>query len=263
MRYLLLVTIAVAARAQTPAPPTYDDDIRPIFQRRCLGCHSAAEARAGLSLESYAGVMKGGGSGDIVKPGLPGRSMLYQAVAHEGDGVPRMPLNLPKIPDAEIALIREWIQRGLLETASSKPKGPVTQNVEFKGSDLNKPAGPPAMPGGLPSVGLPEPGHAHPVTALAASPWAPLVAVAGHERIYLYDVMNRTPLGELPFPEGIPYVLRFSRDGATLLAGGGRSAQSGKVVLFDVRTGERRAAIGQETDIVLAADLSPDGKLVA
>ncbi len=263
MKYLLLVTIAVVASAQTPGPPTYDDDIRPIFQRRCFGCHSAAEARAGLSLESYAGVMKGGGSGDIVNPGLPSRSMLYQAVAHEGDGIPRMPLNQPKISDAEIALIRDWIQKGLLEMASSKPKGSVTQNVDFKGSDLNKPTGPPAMPNRLPPVVLPEPPHSHPVTALAASPWAPLVAVAGHERIYLYDVSNRTPLGELPFPEGIPYVLHFSRDGAMLLAGGGKGAQSGKVVLFDVRTGERRAVVGQEIDVVLAADFSPDGKLVA
>lgn len=265
MRYLLPAILALAAQvwAQTGKPPTYDDDIRPIFQRRCFGCHSAAEARAGLSLESYTGVMKGGGSGDIVKPGLPGRSILYQAVAHEGDGVPRMPLNQPKISESEIALIQEWIQKGLLENASSRPKGPATPSVEFKGSDLNKPPGAPAMPKGLPPLALPEPARPHPVTALAASPWAPLVAIAGHERIYLYDASNRAPLGELPFPEGIPYVLRFSRDGAILLAGGGRGVQSGKVVLFDVRTGARIASIGQETDIVLAADLSPDGKLVA
>jgi WD40 repeat protein len=35
------------------------------------------------------------------------------------------------------------------------------------------------------------------------------------------------------------------------------------VVLYDVRTGKRTAVIGQETDIVLAADLSADGKMVA
>ena len=33
--------------------------------------------------------------------------------------------------------------------------------------------------------------------------------------------------------------LRFSRDGSTLLAGGGYSAQRGKVILFDVKTGKR------------------------
>jgi hypothetical protein len=108
-----------------------------------------------------------------------------------------------------------------------------------------------------------EPARPHPVTALAASPSAALAAVAGHDRIYLYDLDKRARIGELPFPEGIPYVLRFSRDGATLLAGGGRSVQSGSVVLYDVATRQRRTTIGQESDIVLAADISADGKLVA
>jgi len=128
---------------------------------------------------------------------------------------------------------------------------------------LNRPSGPPAMPRRLPPVEAIASARPHPVTALAASPWTPLVAFAGHERIYLYDVSSRRPLGALPFPEGIPYVLRFSRDGELLLAAGGRGVQSGKAVLYDVRTGERRAVLGQETDVVLAADLSADGKLVA
>src|SRR5207237_7303929 len=67
----------------------------------------------------------------------------------------------------------------------------------------------------------------------------------------------------LAFPEGVPYVLRFSRNGEVLLAAGGRAVQSGRVVLFDVRSGKRLVAIGEEKDIVLAADVSADGKLVA
>jgi WD40 repeat protein len=119
------------------------------------------------------------------------------------------------------------------------------------------------MPAGLAALALKEPARAHPVTALAASPWAPLVAIAGHERIYLYDVEKRAAVGELAFPEGVPYVLRFGRDGATLLAAGGRGVQLGKAVLFDVRSGKRIAAVGEERDSVLAADVTADGKLVA
>jgi hypothetical protein len=263
MRYPFLLTLALAANAQTAKPINYDDDVKPIFRRYCLGCHSAAESRAGLSLETYAGVVKGGGSGDIVKPGRASSSMLYLVVAHEGNGLPKMPLGGARIPEAEIATIRDWIQQGLLETAASLPAGPVAQSLEFKPSDLNRPSGPPAMPQRLLPINTPAPSRPHPVTALAASPWAPLVAVAGHERIYLYHAVNRTLLGALPFPEGIPYVLRFSRDGELLLAAGGRGVQSGEVVLYDVRSGERRAVVGQETDIVLAADVSADGKLVA
>ncbi len=218
--------------------------------------------RAGLSLESYGGVMKGGGSGDIVIAGRPASSLLFKAVSHES-GAPQMPLGQAKLPDAEISVIREWIQLGLLETAASVPKVPLGPNpLDFTPPTLNKPAIA-AMPESLPPLALGEAPRANPVTALAASPWAPLLAVSGHERIYLYDLNKRSLIGELPFPEGIPYCLRFSRDGATLLAAGGKSVQSGKVALFDVRSGKRLATIGNETDIVLAADLSAEGNLVA
>lgn len=263
MRRVFILAMAPALLSAQGKHPNYDDDIKPIFARRCFACHSAGEMRSGLNLEAYGGVAKGGNSGDAVIPGRPASSLLYKAVAHEGEGVPQMPLGGAKIPDAEIALIREWIQGGLLETALSMPKGPVGPSLDYKPSSLNKPAGDPAMPGALPPVAVPETEHANPVTALAASPWAPLLAVAGHERIYLYDLAKRAPAGELAFPEGIPYVLHFSRDGATLLAAGGKGAQSGKVVLFDVKTGKRLATVGQELDVVLAADVTADGKLVA
>jgi hypothetical protein len=265
-RSLTAAAVGVAALALPLdgqlARPNYEDDVRPIFVRRCLGCHSAGEMRAGLSLESYADVLKGGGSGEIAVAGRPASSMLFKVISHE-EGVPQMPFGLPKLPDAEIAVIRDWIQRGALENAASRPRGPVEPSLEFRAADLNRPKGAPAMPGPLPPVSLPKTTRVNPVTALAASPWAPLIAVSGHERIYLYDLVKRTSAGKLPFPEGIPYVLRFSRDGATLLAAGGRSVQTGKAVLLDVKTGQRLGTLGEEADIVLAADLSADSKLVA
>jgi WD40 repeat protein len=259
---LLCLLLAVPLSAQPARHPNYDDDVKPIFARYCFACHNASEMRTGLNLESYSGVLKGGGSGDAVIAGRAASSLLYKAVARE-EGAPQMPLGNPKIPDAAISTIRDWIAGGLLETASSQPKGPVAPSLDFKPTALNKPEGAPAMPQSLPPLHLDEPSRAHPVTAMAASPWAPLVAVAGYERIYLYNLEQHGPAGELSFPEGIPYALRFSRDGSTLLAAGGRGVQSGKVVLFDVRTGKRLGVLGDEKDIVLAADLSADGKLVA
>jgi len=260
-QWLVLILLPVLLHAQAPQHPNYEDDVKPIFARRCFACHNAAEMRSGLNLESFVGVLKGGSSGDVVIPGRASSSVLYRAVMHE-DGAPQMPYGQAKLPDPEIAVIRDWIQQGLLETATSQPRGPVAPSLEFTPSARNRPAGEPAMPLSLAAVTLPAPAHAHPVTALAASPWAPLLAVAGHERIYLYDLAKNAPAGELAFPEGVPYVLRFSRDGSVLLAGGGRGASSGKVVLFDVRSGNRVAVLGDELDVVLAADVSADGKLV-
>jgi len=262
MRPLLLLLLPAIALGQPAKHPNYEDDIKPLFARRCFACHSAGEMRSGLNLEAFSGVVRGGSSGDVVVPGRASASLLYKAVARE-EGAPQMPQGQPKLPDAEIELIRDWIQLGLLETATSAPNGPVALTAEYTPTNLNRPAAAPAMPQQLPPVSVPEPFRAGPITALAASPWAPLLAVAGHECIHVYNLTDRSPIGELAFPEGVPFTLRFSRDGATLLAAGGRGTQSGKVVLFDVRTGARRATLGEEMDIVLAADLSPDGKLVA
>ena len=70
-------------------------------------------------------------------------------------------------------------------------------------------------------------------------------------------------IGTLPFPEGDLHDLQFSRNGELLVAAGGQGAYSGKVGIYDVRTGQRRATIADEEDIVLSADISADHRLVA
>src|SRR6476619_7018453 len=104
---------------------------------------------------------------------------------------------------------------------------------------------------------------ANAVVALAASPWAPLVAVGGQKQVLLYHGDTMELVGVLPFTPGTPQVLKFSRNGSLLLAGGGRGGQSGKVVVWSVTTGERIFALGEETDAVLAADISPDQTQIA
>src|SRR5882757_8474487 len=162
-RSLSLITSLALTLSAQDRRPNYEDDVKPLFARRCFACHSAGEMRSGLNLESYSGVLKGGSSGDAVVAGRAAGSLLYKAVARE-EGAPQMPLGQPKLPDAEIALIRDWIQGGLLETALSMPKGPVGPSAAYSGSDLNKPSGAPATPQGLAALALKEPVRAHPVT---------------------------------------------------------------------------------------------------
>ena len=47
------------------------------------------------------------------------------------------------------------------------------------------------------------------VTALASSPWSPLVAVGGQKQVLLYHSDTLELLGVLPFPEGAPNVLQI------------------------------------------------------
>lgn len=267
----LFVACLVAPAAAQDAKPvlekskdvvTYKDDVLPILRKHCVNCHNPDKATSDLNVMSYQTLLAGGASGEAVSAGKPDQSLLYRVVAHLDE--PTMPPKQPKIPDAELVTLKRWIELGAPDTMVGAAKNASRKvELDLAAVTVGKPEGPPPMPKALPGVNLPKTLRAHPVTALAASPWAPLVAVAGHERILLYHSESLERIGELPFPERIPYVLKFSRNGKILLAAGGRGASSGKVVLFDVETGNRLAEIGDEVDVVLAADLSPDHKLVA
>ena len=177
-----------------------------------------------------------------------------------------MPPNSAKIPDAEIELIRKWIEGGALETSGSHGGGEGQAEVRVQARPVG--AGQAGGPAGdareprRPSRSSPQ-ARPSAVVAMAASPWAPLVAVGGHKQVLLYRTTDNHLVGVLPFPEGTIHVLRFSRNGDLLLVGGGRGGQSGLAVAFDVKTGQRVFEVGKEYDAVLAADISPDHGQVA
>jgi WD40 repeat protein len=87
--------------------------------------------------------------------------------------------------------------------------------------------------------------------------------VAGQQQICLYHTDSGTLLGVLPFAEGIPHVLKFSRSGTLLLAGGGIGAKAGRVVVYDVKSGKRVFEVGDELDVVLAADINENHTRIA
>ena len=101
------------------------------------------------------------------------------------------------------------------------------------------------------------------VNCMAASPWAPVVAVGGQHQVLLYDPENLALLGIVPWTDGEPCVAKFSRNGKTLLVGGGVAAKSGKVSLWDITTGKHVTDVGDEFDAVLAADISADQTSIA
>jgi WD40 repeat protein len=263
---LIAFALVASSSAQPPAPKdalaNYKDHVLPVLRKHCLNCHSSDKAKADLDVSSYAALMAGGSSGEAVKPGNSAQSLLFRTVNHEVE--PNMPPKGTKIPDADLAILKKWIDGGAAETAVGAAKSAARKvDIDPVNVKLGKPDGPPPMPGKLPEVRLAKTMRPHPVTALAASPWAPLLAVSGHERVLLYNSDTLKLIGTLPFPERIPHVLRFSRNGKWLLAAGGRGASAGKAVIWDVTTGKRVTEIGDEADVILAADLSPDHKLVA
>lgn len=205
--------------------------------------------------------MQGGSSGAAVVPGKPEQSRLFTLTNHDAE--PKMPPKADKLAAANLETLRKWIEQGARENAGSKemPKASVT--VALNTTAKGRPEGPPPMPGKLsldPIVSVRRPGA---ITALAASPWAPLVAIAGAKQISLYHSDTNELLGVLPYPHGQVNSLRFSRNGKLLLAAGGHGGQSGKATLFDLATGKTIIEVGQETDALLSADLSSDQSQIA
>jgi WD40 repeat protein len=244
-------------------PLNYEDHVRPILRKYCLKCHGDDMQEAGINMQNYGAMLRGGGGGKIVESGRASRSLLMQVITHE-DPDARMPPDSPPLPQADVDVIRTWIDAGILENSASKSNS-QTRSLAFMPSAkaVAKPSGTPAMPEGLPSIKLPSVTRPLPVLAIASSSWAPVSAAAGQEHIRMVNLQTQREVGQLPFPEGEPHAIRFSRNGDLLMVAGGRPVQSGKVVLFDVRSGIRRAEIGDELDTVMAADLSLDQTLVA
>lgn len=111
-----------AARAAAPAPTQgavhFEQQIKPLFEARCLECHSQTKRKGGLSLASYGDVLDGGKDGAIVRPGRGAASALIRRLTGETDD-DQMPKDDTPLEPGEIALVRRWIDEGARATPTS------------------------------------------------------------------------------------------------------------------------------------------------
>ncbi len=102
----------------------FESKIRPLLAERCYGCHSKDEKVKGeLLLDSRNGWRVGGTLGPALVPGDPGKSLLVEAIRYENEDLQMPPKG--RLPDHEIALLEEWVQRGAPDPRideSVKPK---------------------------------------------------------------------------------------------------------------------------------------------
>lgn len=265
MKKLIVASIVAAvAGGLTQAAPkvTYEEHVLPVFRNACLRCHNPDKAKGDLDLSTFTALLNGGGSGVIVESGDADASKLFKVVTHAEE--PEMPPN-GKLEAKEIEIIKNWIAGGLLERSGSKAikSNKPKMDLSLAKASFGKPDGPPPMPGDLlldpPQVTT----RGTASTALAASPWAPLVALGSQRQILLYNTDTYQLLGVLPFPEGYPADAKFSRNGKLLIVGGGRGAHTGKAAVWDIATGERILTVGEDLDTVLCADISSNQKFIA
>src|SRR5258705_7865924 len=97
----------------------YARDIQPLLQKHCLMCHGSQQQMSGLRLDSREAALKGGASGVDVVPGNSAGSRLMRLVSGVDKKV--MPPAGQRLTEAEIALLRAWIDEGLTWPAQSQP----------------------------------------------------------------------------------------------------------------------------------------------
>ena len=89
---------------------SYTNQIQPIFNSNCTGCHMGGGA-ATLNLTDYNGMMAGGVSGLAVISGDHYNSELYNRITLPEGAAGSMPPNDP-LSQEEINLIADWINEG-------------------------------------------------------------------------------------------------------------------------------------------------------
>jgi mono/diheme cytochrome c family protein len=234
-----LLGIADAARA-ADSGPAYAQ-VHAVFAKHCVSCHNARDEEGELVLESYAQLMKGGETGPAVVPGKADQSLLIELIRHEKKPYMPPPKKAPKLSDAEIAVVKAWVDAG----AKPGDLGPVA-------------IAPAALPKVEPRV---APRKAVNAVAYAAGP--KLYAVARYGEVELRSAGNRSLVRRLTGHKGNVNAVMFSADGSLLIAAAGHPGVVGDVRVWKTADGSLVRAIEGHKDAVYSVALSPDGNTIA
>jgi cytochrome c len=98
------------------SPEFYTAQVKPIFENTCGKCHLNGNHRGAFNMDTRASLLKGGHDGVVLVPGDPANSLLVKLIRHEGpaDDPMSMPPHAPKLSDANIATITQWVKAGAL-----------------------------------------------------------------------------------------------------------------------------------------------------
>jgi mono/diheme cytochrome c family protein len=91
----------------------FEKKVRPLLVQRCFECHGGGEekrSKGGLVMATREELLAGGESGAAAVAGKPAESLLIEAIGY-GGGIEMPPAG--KLPAVEIAVLTEWVQRGL------------------------------------------------------------------------------------------------------------------------------------------------------
>jgi WD40 repeat protein len=239
MKHLLPLLLAFPLLAK---PVSYYNDIRPLFQARCHGCHQPAKDKGDYIMTDFAALLKGGDSEEVaIVPGAPKASHLVEMIIPNEDGEVEMPRghNAKPLHEAEVEIISKWISEGA--------KDDTPDNARQLYSAKNPPS-------------YTQP----PVVAdLAYSPDGALIAVTGFHEVLLHKADGSGLVKRLVGLSERVESVAFSPDGTRLAVGGGLPGRMGEIQVWDVEKGELQLSRPLTFDTLYGISWSPDGSLIA
>jgi hypothetical protein len=116
-RFVLSAIVAATGSAHAAESLTFEKDVRPILKAHCFHCHGEdGEKKGGLDVRLARFLVKGGESGPALVVSKPNESHLLE-VLKSGE----MPKEKPRLSDAEIGKVEQWIAQGA-KTARPEPE---------------------------------------------------------------------------------------------------------------------------------------------
>jgi uncharacterized membrane protein len=96
--------------AAAGATVSFANDVMPIIQSRCIGCHGGDRTEEGLDMNAHALLMAGSSNGPVIVPGDAANSLLVEMVATQ-----KMPKRGPKLTPPQVQIITDWVNQGALD----------------------------------------------------------------------------------------------------------------------------------------------------
>jgi hypothetical protein len=201
---LVLGLLIGAGWGACAAEPEYARDVKPLLAQHCYRCHGASQQKGGLRLDTAATALKGGEHGPAFAPGNSATSLLVRLVEGAHADIARMPYKKPPLADAQIALLKSWIDSGA--------KAPPDEHPE---SAMHWAFVPPSLPE-LPQIRNPKSGIRNPIDAfvLARLEREGITSSSEASRLTLLRRLSLDLLGLPPTPAEIGQFLKDTRPGA-------------------------------------------------
>ena len=227
------------AEEAKPEKVSFYNDIRPIFQASCHGCHQPAKAKGEYVMTTFKQLLKGGDSEEVaIVPGKPDESHLITLITPI-DGDAEMPQKADPLPADQLALITRWVTEGAEDDTPASAK--QRYNMD----------NPPVY--SLPPV----------ISSIDYSPDGTLIALAGYHEVLLHHADGSGLAGRLVGLSERVQKVKFSSDGKKLAVAGGLPARAGEIQVWNVASKRLSMSIPVGFDTLYGISWSPDNKKVA